>query len=402
MFDKSDRLNLENRLNTVVDFSSKLSNPDSDVWEMIFESLPDMVALIDLNNLIVKANKAMLLKLNVGEKGIVGNSCHDLMHDKGCAISNCPHLKVIKDNKPHSIEIFEPKFGCYLNFTTTPIFDSENNLLGSLHIARDISHQKESEEKLRQLNNELSELNKSKDKFFSLVAHDLRSPFQGMLGFTDLILEELDTLTKAEIKDYLQKVRDSSYGTFMLLENLLHWSRLQSGRLKFNPSKFNLREASVGIVDLLKSNAQNKNVVIINNINSDFIVNADQQMMHSILLNLTTNAIKFSEPGGKITLNSKIKMMCEDNSENKGDSQNQFCLEISIADTGVGMSAEVQEKLFKSDEIYTQPGTYNEQGVGLGLKLAKEMTEIHGGKLTIKSEEGKGSEFSFIIPLVDE
>jgi PAS domain S-box-containing protein len=395
MFDQTDNLKPESGHSMEVDFSAKLSHPDSGVWEMIFESLPDMVALIDTNNVIVKANKAMRKKLKPGDQSIVGKSCFNLMHDKGCVVADCPHLRTIKDGNSNSIELFEPKFGFYVNFTTTPIFDSQNNLLGSLHIARDITQQKESEEKLKKLNSDLKELNKSKDKFFSIVAHDLRSPFQGMLGFTDLILDELDTLSKAEIKDYLQKVRDSSYGTFILLENLLHWSRLQSGRLKFNPSEFNISDAVVVIIDLLESNARSKNISLINILNSDFVVNADYQMVHSILLNLTTNAIKFTNPEGVVTFDAKVIVMCEENSE----SCMHKWLEISVSDTGVGIPADAQIRLFKNDDTFTLPGTSNEQGVGLGLKLVKEMTEKHGGKLSIKSVVGKGSVFSFSIPL---
>ena len=200
MFDLSDALVPSNQYNRNDYFSSLLSNPDSDVWELIFDSMPDMVALIDLNNIVVKANNAMRQRVNIGDQSLTGHSCNSLMHHNGCTLSNCPHLSMINDMKPHSVELFEPKFGLYLDISTTPIFDSENNLLGSLHIARDITFQKETEAKLTELNNELKELNQSKDKFFSIVAHDLRSPFQGMLGFTDLILDELDSLTKEEIK----------------------------------------------------------------------------------------------------------------------------------------------------------------------------------------------------------
>jgi len=401
MFDQSDSFKPKNRPDAEVDFSSQLSNPESGVWEMVFESLPDMVALIDINNVIVKANKAMQKKLKIGDQGLVGNTCFNLMHQDGCATANCPHLSMIADAKPHSIEMFEPKFGCYLNFTTTPIFDSDNNLLGSLHIARDISQQKETEAKLNKLNSDLKELNKSKDKFFSIVAHDLRSPFQGMLGFTDLILDELDTLSKAEIKEYLQKVRDSSYSTFILLENLLHWSRLQSGRLKYNPSNFSINESIAGIIDLLESNAHSKNIRFNNRITTDFIAFADQQMVHSILLNLTTNAIKFTHPAGTVTFDAKIQMMCDDGTKEACIPCKHVCLEISVSDTGTGLSAETKARLFNNEDNYTQPGTLNEQGVGLGLKLVKEMTEKHGGKLSIKSEVGKGSEFTFSIPLAE-
>lgn len=400
MLDQAESPKPSFRSDRNIDFSSQLAIPDSGVWELIFDSMPDMVALIDLNNIIVKANLAMRQKINIGEKSLTGHSCYNLMHDKGCTISNCPHLSMIEDRKPHSIEMFEPKFGLYLNISTTPIFDSDNNLLGSLHVARDITVQKESEARLREYNAELKELSQSKDKFFSIVAHDLRSPFQGMLGFTDLILDELDILSKEEIKNYLQKVRDSSYSTFTLLENLLNWSRLQTGRLQYNPMIFNLSEDVSAVVSLLNSNAQSKNIRLSNNVNSGFNVFADRQMVYSILLNLTNNAIKFTFSGGLVTIDAKILCLCDGNNDGNCTCDHKV-LEISVSDTGTGMSPDAVEKIFKIEDHFSHAGTANEQGAGLGLILVKEMTEKHGGTLRVISEEGKGSVFSFTIPLAE-
>lgn len=402
MIDQSDGMEPTFRNYRNNDLSSKLYNPDSDVWELIFDSMPDMVALIDLNNIVVKANKAMRQRVNIGDQSLIGNSCNKLMHENGCSISNCPHLSMINDRKPHSVELFEPKFGLYLNISTTPIFDADNNLLGSLHISRDISLQKESEAQLTKYNNELKELNQSKDKFFSIVAHDLRSPFQGMLGFTDLILDELYSLTKEEIKEYLQKVRDSSYSTFTLLENLLDWSRMQTGRLQYNPSEFSLYDDVSTVISLLSSNAHSKNIRMINNLNDDYTVYADRRMVHSILLNLTTNAIKFTFPGGEVSFDAKLIVLCEDDSGGETSSCDRKYLEISVSDTGVGISPEDLSRIFNIDEPFTLAGTSNEQGAGLGLILVKEMTEKQGGKLTINSREGKGSVFAFTLPLAEK
>ena len=398
MFDPSNAMkpSIQNDYNK--DFFSQLSNPDTGVWELIFDSIPDMVALIDLDNIVVRANAAMRKNINVGEKNLSGNLCYNLLHHQGCASANCPHRSMIIDRKPHTIEMFEPKLNLYLEISTIPLFDSENNLLGSLHIARDITIQKDSEEQLRKYNDELNELNQSKDKFFSIVAHDLRSPFQGMLGFTDLILDEIDTLTKEEIKEYLQKVRDSSYSTFSLLENLLNWSRLQTGRMQYTPSDFSLSETIEVIFNLLDSNAQNKNIRLINNLSTDYSVFADRQMVHSILLNLATNAIKFTYPGGTVTFDAKFRNMFQ----GKGDTKfnlNQKCLEINVSDTGTGMSVDTIEKIFRIEDHFSLAGTDNEQGAGLGLILVKEMVEKHGGTLNIRSQEGKGSVFAFTIPI---
>jgi len=400
MLDNADGMKPPVRDNRNADFSYLLSNPDSDVWELIFDSMPDMVALIDLNNIVVKANKAMRQRVNIGDQSLIGNSCNKLMHENGCSISNCPHLSMINDRKPHNIEIYEPKFGLYLNISTTPIFDADDNLLGSLHISRDISLQKESEAQLTKYNNELKELNQSKDKFFSIVAHDLRSPFQGMLGFTDLILEDIDILSKAEIKDYLQKVRESSYSTFTLLENLLNWSRLQTGRLEYKPAEFSLFEDVASVISLLNSNALNKNIRLINNLD-EYAVYADRRMVHSILLNLTTNAIKFTFPGGTVSFDAKIILACEDNAGNEIAKCSRKVLKVSVTDTGVGISPEGLKKIFNIDEHFTLTGTSNEQGAGLGLIIVKEMAEKQGGKLTINSQEGIGSVFTFTLPLAE-
>jgi PAS domain S-box-containing protein len=384
------------------DFSSLLSNPDNTIWDIIFDSMPEMIALIDLNNIVVKANKAMRQKVNVGDRSLIGHSCNNLMHDDGCTLSNCPHLSMINDRQPHTIEMFEPKFGLFLEISTTPLFDSDHNLLGSLHISRDISLHKESEAKLRKYNAELKELNNSKDKFFSIVAHDLRSPLQGMLGFTDLILDDLYSLSKEKIKDYLQKVRDSAYSIFVLLENLLDWSRMQTGRLEYKPSPFSLQEDLATVINLLDSNAQSKNIDIINNLNDEYIVFADRRMVHSILLNLLTNAIKFTFPGGSVIFNAKIIEIKENSSGNGTQFIREKYLEISVTDTGVGISPEGLIKIFNNDDPFTLAGTSNENGAGLGLKLVNEMTEKQGGKLTIASHEGKGSVFTFTLPLASE
>ena len=397
-FDSTDAMKLTPANIQNSDFFSQLSNPDSGVWELIFDSIPDMVALINLENTIVKANKAMRQMVNVGEKSLIGHSCFNLMHDKGCATSNCPHLGMIRDRKTHTIQLYEPKFGLYLEISAIPIFDADNNLLGSMHIARNITIQKESEARLQEYNKELEDLNQSKDKFFSIVAHDLRSPFQGMLGFTDLILDELDELSKEEIREYLQKVRDSSYGAFSLLENLLNWSRLQTGRMQYNPSEFNLTEAVAGIISLLNSNAQGKNIQFYSTLSEEYRVFADRQMVHSILLNLATNAIKFTFPGGSVHFDAKIKIIDSSEDDSTADDQ-QKQIEISITDTGTGMPAEALGRIFKIEDHFSLAGTSNEKGAGLGLILVKEMAEKHGGTLRVVSEEGKGSTFSFTIPL---
>lgn len=379
--------------------SSMLANPENGVWEMIFESLPDMVALVDVDNFVVKANKAMLGMLLAGGHDIAAdNKCYHVMHEKGCVVETCPHLSTIEDRKPHSVEIFEPKLGCHLNFTTIPILDAETAFVGSLHVVRNISVQQEVQAKLEENNDELKELNRSKDKFLSIVAHDLRNPFMGILGFTDFIIDELDTLDKKEIKEYLLKVRDSTQATYTLIENLLHWSRLQSGKLLFSPATLNIKDEISTIIKLLEANALIKKLKITNSVPAEFKVSADQQMLRSILLNLIANAIKFTLPGGTVTVDAKVKPMCDDTLRGVSNCKHKS-LEISVSDTGVGMVPEDVSKLLENQNHFTHSGTSREQGTGLGLVLVKEMTKKHGGMLTVSSQAGIGSVFSFTLPL---
>lgn len=393
MFDNSQPEN-KNKLGTEV--KSLLQHPNLAVWEHIFDSLPDMIALIDNQNCVVKVNRAMQERLDLTESKMLGNKCYELMHAGKCEAAVCPHAQMLRDKVVHTAEFFESKFNSYFKVTTTPIFDENNNLLGSLHLMHDITIEKESEAKLIQFNSELDVLNKNKDKFFSIVAHDLRSPFQGMLGFTDLILEEIETLSRAEIENYLKHVQESSYSAFSMLENLLSWSRLQAGRIIYNPISFDLFKEIDSIISLLNSNANKKGITIVNQINLGTFVKADKHMIHSVLLNLLTNAIKFSEKGKAIHIGCHLNYI---NNGNRLNIDSKSSIEIFIKDFGVGMSQETLQKIVEVDKQFTSLGTNNESGSGIGLFIVREMIEKHGTVLKIESKLGEGSKFSFALPL---
>ena len=379
---------------------SVLAHPDDQVWELIFESLPDMVALIDIDNQVLKANQAMREMLNVGDRAIFGHNCFDLMHGTTCPVDGCPHKKMLQDEKTHTLELYEPTLTKYLHITTTPIFNSDGKILGSIHIARDISLQKESEAKLQQFNAELEELSRNKDKFFSFVAHDLRSPFQGMLGFTDMILENFEELTTTEVISYLKQIRIATANTFTLLENLLAWSRIQSGRMIFNPSVFSMSEEISRIFDLFTPNAIQKNIELLNLVDPVLKVNADRQMIQSVLLNLVSNAIKFSNPYSKVKVVATPVDYMNDVFANETAQQYAQFMKFTVVDSGIGISNKMREEIMSNENHHSHLGTHNESGAGLGLMIAKEVVEKHEGVFDIKSEEGKGSYVSFTLPVV--
>lgn len=234
-------------------------------------------------------------------------------------------------------------------------------------------------------NAELSQANASKDKFFSIIAHDLKSPFTGLLGYSEIIIEDFDQLSQKDIKYFLENMRSIIKSIFGLIENLLTWSRIQTGHMEFFPQKLDLMTTICSVISSLSGNAVKKNITMYNSINQELLVRADENMVRSVVINLISNAIKFTQTGGGIFIDSEM--------------MNDKFVRISVRDTGVGISAEDVEKLFRIDKQHTTLGTDSEKGTGLGLVLCKELVEKNGGMIWVESEEGNGCTFFFTLPV---
>lgn len=230
-------------------------------------------------------------------------------------------------------------------------------------------------------------LNSTKDKFFSIIAHDLKNPFNSIAGFTDLMIENNEIYDAAKRLKFLKIIKGSTAKVSSLLDNLLIWASSQSGNLKFNPKNINLAQQVTGVVSFLEIQAINKDISILNKVEKNIFVKADLNMLDTILRNLISNAIKFTEPKGEIQIFSTLK--------------NDFA-EITVKDNGVGMTASEISAIFNVDEISSSLGTSNEQGSGLGLILCKDFVESHGGKIWVESVVNKGSEFKFTLPIWKE
>lgn len=240
--------------------------------------------------------------------------------------------------------------------------------------------------KVAQQNLELKDLNATKDKFFSIIGHDLKGPLNSLSSFTYLLKDHIDSMTKEEIQTLAADLDKSQKNLYALLENLLEWSRSQTGNIEFTPEVIDLASVLDDNKQLLQAQAQNKNIDIINDISVVGLqANANKNSINTVIRNLISNAIKFTPTDGRITLSLK--------------NDNGKAL-ISIADNGVGMSAEVVQKIFRIDTKHSTKGTADEKGTGLGLILCKEFVEKNGGEIWVTSEEGKGSVFSFSLPLV--
>lgn len=251
----------------------------------------------------------------------------------------------------------------------------------------DIHEQKRITEDLLTREKELKEANKTKDKFFSLIAHDLKSPFTGLLGFSEYLYTELDDLSADEIRLFATNINRTAGRLYNLIENLLQWSRIQTKRMQYEPEDFLLLEMVYTILEIQAPNAEKKKITIDNRVGAGSMVHADRNMIETILRNLVSNALKFTEQGGSIEIYSEKR---------------EDWLFVSVKDTGIGISPELLTKIFTVDEPTTREGTSHERGTGLGLILCKEFTELHGGRLIVESEEGEGSIFTFSVKLAKE
>jgi PAS domain S-box-containing protein len=236
---------------------------------------------------------------------------------------------------------------------------------------------------LEQSEEKLQELNDSKDKFFSIIGHDLKNPFQAITKLSEILKDDFSELDDEEKIQFIEMIIEASQSAYQLLENLLTWSRSQTGRIDFVLETVQLNLIASNVVQLLLPQAESKQIVLSSNITPELAVKADKNMLNTILRNLTSNAIKFTNPGGMVNI---IAMEQED------------YIQLSVEDSGIGLTEEDMQKLFKVGIKNSEIGRSKEKGTGLGLILCKEFVEKHGGKIWVESEFNKGTKIKFTIP----
>lgn len=229
----------------------------------------------------------------------------------------------------------------------------------------------------------LKDLNRTKDKFFSILAHDLRGPISNLMQISELLTERYDSMTEEKKKKITYEISKSAKGLFDLVETLLLWSQSQQGAVKFQPENIDIHSVINNNMEIFNLMAKNKNLSFISSLPENIHAYADVNMVNTILRNLISNAIKYSHYGGKIGINAGIF---------------DGYTEISVIDNGIGMPSEIREELFKIEPSESQPGTNGERGTGLGLVICKELAEQQGGAIAVESEPGKGSSFTFLLP----
>jgi len=237
---------------------------------------------------------------------------------------------------------------------------------------------------LNEANAQLEKLNIDKDRFISILGHDLKNLFNNLLGFSELLTEDIRNLNTNEIEDIAKNINITAKITNKLLEDILLWVRTQQGKIPFKPQILNFRDICNNILEVLKPNADAKKIKINYSSTDDLNVFADDDMLKTVLRNLVSNAIKYTNKNGEVNINAE---------ENFGN------IIISVSDNGIGIANDELTKLFNISEVITTKGTANERGTGLGLLLCKDFVVKHGGKIWVESEVGKGSDFKFTLPI---
>jgi PAS domain S-box-containing protein len=354
-----------------------------ELYLKIFEEFPALIWRSRLDKLCDYFNKTWLEFTGRTMEQEFGNGWAEGVHPDDFDFCLQTYVTAFDKREAFLMEYrMKNKFGEYrwIRDYGRPFYDLDNSFLGYIGSCYDITGIKDNE--LR-----LIELNATKDKFFSIIAHDLRSPFNSIVGFSAYLVELVKENNYSHIDEIAAAILKSSNRAMDLLSNLMTWSQIESGRMPFNPKNIDITSIISDVISLIKPTASQKSINIENKTTSNAHVFADKEMISTILRNLLSNAIKFTENGGKVTILSAI-----DKNE----------LTVTITDNGVGISKENIDKLFTINEGFSTPGTEKEKGTGLGLILCKEFIEKHHGKIWVESNVGIGSSFSFSLPTTNE
>ena len=361
----------------------------SEFDENLINTVREPLIALDKNLRVVKANRSFYDFFMVTPDETIGTLIYDLGNNQW----DIPKLREL-------LETILPEKTTFDNYEVEHNFDTIGKqfmLLNARKIQRgwgkeptillaieDITERKRTELIIQQQNEQLQELNATKDKFFSIIAHDLRSPLTGFLGLTQIIAEEASKISAQELSQLGSTMHQAADNLFKLLQNLLEWSQMQNGSISLIQKDILLTNMIAKNLESIKMRCELKGISINNMVTNQIHAYADEKMISSVLLNLLSNAVKFTHRNGAVTVSAK-------------EIKDQM-IEVSIKDTGIGIPKNMVEKLFKLGEKTGRKGTDGELSTGLGLLLCKEFIDKNGGKLWVVSEEGVGSTFYFTLP----
>lgn len=356
--------------------------------QTFMDNIPDAVYFKDSESRFLRINKAhaSLFGLSDPSKAI-GKTDNDFFSSVHAQGAFNDEQEIIKTGIPviekEEMETWTDRPSRWVSTTKMPLKDTKGNIVGIFGISRDITMHKQAEESLKSSETALKELNAAKDKFFSIIAHDLRSPFSGFVRLTEIMAEDVHSFTPDQLKEFSINMRNSAKGIYNLLENLLQWARLQQDSVAFNLQVLHLHQIVAECVAISSESARNKDIELAFNVPDDLAVLADSNILQTIIRNLVSNALKFTLRNGQVTVTAKAI----DESD----------VEVAVKDTGIGMNREMVNNLFRLDVKTNREGTEGEASSGLGLLLCKEFVEKLGGKMWVESKEAKGTSFFFSL-----
>jgi len=360
--------------------SEKALQESEEKLRSIMENSPDAIFMVNPHGKYIYTNKAVTLMLGYSSEDMKNKTLADI-------------------SPPNKIEEYYGMFKTILTkgslFTEIELLKSDGNYISTdlnavllpdgtvFASCRDITERKVTTQNLKESKKKLLRLNADKDRFISILGHDLRNPFGNILGLSEILVEDLRKADISEIEVIANQINATAQNTSVLLDEILVWASTQQGSISSNPQLLNLRDICLNVLEVLKQTASTKNITINYSAPDEIKVYADIDMLKTILRNIISNAIKFTKKDGVISINAD---------------KNSVDVRISVSDTGVGISDDNLTKLFDISQIVTTKGTSKENGTGLGLLICKEFVENHGGKIGVESALGKGSDFYFTLP----
>jgi len=370
-------------------YQEQLEN-ERNLFYTLMDNIPDRIYFKDIDSKFTLVNKAHAKNFHLEKsEDIIGLCDHDFF-DKKHADQALADERIVIQTKQAIVAKYEKEKVQFpdreyewVSTTKVPIINKNGKVAGIVGISRNVTALKNAEIKVLKYAKELQYLNATKDKFFSILAHDLKNPFFSLLGFVELLLQSYNDLNDEERLELINNILRISKNSYGLLENLLHWASSQTGRIEYRPKEINLKSILDDSQKFFDPIAKKKNIELKSNIKDPIYVYADSDMMRTVVRNLITNAIKFTKENGFVKI---------------GSNENKTHAKIEISDNGVGMNAETLNHLFRIDVNHKSIGTCNEEGTGMGLIICKEFVEKNGGHLNVKSKLGKGSKFSFTVP----
>lgn len=390
--DLTEQVKAENSLREAKD---KYANLFLELRNTVYESSPEG-KLLDINPAGIKLfgydSKEELMHVDIAEDLYVNPEDREKLKaeiEKNSYIKDY-EIKIKDKNGQHKV-VLE---------TSTTIRDSSGKIIAYQGILRDVTEDKKREElmnkyvadlaevnmQLRNSEMELKKLNAEKDKFFSIIAHDLKSPFNSLLNLSEFLIEDISELSMEEVRSFSREINKAAQNVFNHIVNLLQWSQIRTGGLEQVIENIALASFVNNTIALIEGNAAKKDISVINDIDTRLFFKGDRNVINSVFLNLIANSIKFTQRGGQIRISAD---------------QNGDMITVMVMDNGIGISKDNLGKLFRIDEHFSTSGTSNEIGTGLGLILCKELIEKNNGEIWVKSEEGVGTTFFFTLPKGD-